>query len=276
MPKYLTGQELLQRWDIEGFELYHIIRHENLMPFDNTGRPVFHPDQQARLNYLQAWEDELRKLRKALLYQPNDGERRKRIVELKEKILEFKRTHRHSGDLGWSLFPIPESRDELAKLISILTRSLFSIQDVENFEQDEELIRYYEIRIPKTISSPKLKRKGINFNDSNSENASLLRKIGTEAESIYKYMVDKVGVTDKTLRSRLERKEAALLFLEKNKNKFFYISEKHLEDLDVFDFKSNQAKRDYMRRLLKIVFETIYPGNKYSGAKLFDSYKRLE
>ena len=75
------------------------------------------------------------------------------------------------------------------------------------------------------------------------------------------------------MQSRTERKKSALEYYRNNEEKFDQIKEYHLEDLEIFDFKSNQSKRDYMTRLLKIVLEDIFSGMSFSGNKIFDFYR---
>lgn len=105
------------------------------------------------------------------------------------------------------------------------------------------------------------------------DNGKLIRSVGREAEKIYGHIVRGEGVTDKSMNARVERKKCALDFFHNHEAEFEHIKEKHLVDLDVYGFKSNQTKRDYMRRLLKFILEDIFPGQTFSGSKIFDIYR---
>jgi hypothetical protein len=93
-----------------------------------------------------------------------------------------------------------------------------------------------------TIREP-LNEDNINFIDEHYEVekgfSSFLNNTGQEAEKIYKYIVQEIGVTDTSTKSRRERKEAVL----KNYNKIFpghrFIKESHLQDLEIYTFRRN-------------------------------------
>ncbi len=122
--------------------------------------------------------------------------------------------------------------------------------------------------MPVESESANAKREHAVFHESDIENINLLHEIGIEAEKIYTHIRKEIGVTDKKLDSRGDRKKAALLYFQDHEDQFHHIDEKHIEDLYIYDFKSSQSKRDFMSRLLKSVFNGKYPHLRLSGIQL--------
>lgn len=272
MTKYISGNELIARWDIEAFELYQMVWFGYILPFDDTGQEVYYPGQRAKLKTLNDMEQKLSLLRDGIKNQ-EDKANREEIKKLEEEIFEYEQSFFDPENYdGWGTSIRDKSYDERKKIISIIENSLYLKFIVEAIEDDEQIVNFKNLKV-QTRKVPKSTSKKLESEKILSDNRELIAVIGKEAEEIYEHIIKTIGATDKSMQSRTERRNSALEYYRNNEDKFDSIEETHLEDLDIFDFNSNQSKRDYMTRLLKTVLEDIFPDNIFSGTKIFNFYK---
>lgn len=290
MSDFISGNDLLKRWDIVGFELFEYVRAGKLEPLDSVGRPLLHPDipsssDLARIrSNLSLFDYDIDQQRDDLSGAEADAwsksvEAFKPIANHLRNIMiqSFQNDHaRYKAALsrenfGWKGCDLPEDTGQAEKMLSLIVDALYLREDVEQVE----MYAFKATDTGKGIldDQSRVSRKKLEVDRFISANPDLIQDIGAEAEIIYRHIVKEVGVTDKSINSRIERKKAALAYYQMNREHFCRISEKHLGDPDIFDFKSEQTKRDYMRRLLKVVLEDLFPSRKFPGDKLYSAFK---
>ncbi len=281
MSNYMRGQDLLERWDLMDFELFEYLSSGELRPCNEAGYLISHPyyktesEKSELFNSLKSSKDLLEE------YTTPSEERALKIRDMPNAEKGFAAVeHLFTGisaigmeshyaqelrralslpdkDLGWIGCKLPSNLPEAKKILKAIVDSLYYIDDILLLEQEWAKSEKNESE-----------EKYVEYED-------LIIKVGEECELIYKVIVQNVGVTDKSLTSRIERRDEALSYLKANGQEFNVIEHGHINDLGIFDFKSNQTKRDFMRRLLKAVIEDI-TAQKLSGRKLLDVYRMTQ
>ena len=258
MSEYISAPELLDRWGIRGFELYHVLRGQHLVPFDHFGREIYNPLLKKELDILDA-------MKKRLLsghLSPEETDR------LRVEIKEFKENHDLFG-WGWNTHDLPGDPKEENQALSTIGECLYLKSQIEAVESNEELVKKYKLKIPTKLLSKSDKAMEIL-----AANRNLVISIGNEAIFIYEHIKKTVGVTDSSIDPEALRKTASLNCLENNEEKFMHIKEKHLQNSWIFNFNSNQSKRDFMSRLMKDVLEDKFPFCTFPAIKTYEFWKR--
>jgi len=269
MTNFISGWDLLKEWNIRDFELFEYVNKGKLQPFNKIGRPVPHPDYRSK-GQINEWRSEIKSLKKSLsetrslikktekyhfsvLANINENLILSRIKNFEDKIERYKN---YSTDpYNWTNYNLPENEDEAKEILSLICNCLY----------------HNDIAVKISITKEEDKKK--ETNNVYYKHEKLIVIMAKEAETIYNFIVKKIGVTDKSIKSRSERRDAAIDFINNHPGEFKNIKEEHLRDLYIFDFNSSQSKRDYMRRILKIIMEDHFPEKTFSGAKLFDIYR---
>jgi hypothetical protein len=145
MSKWISGAELLSRWDIKSVELFDYVR-KGLRPHSILGKPMAPPNVSEKLGYLEEWEKELETL-KRLCKSPMDSrpvvrmrqekdrkERIKKVPHLEKKIKTLKEELSQIDTHSWENYTLTSSEQETRELIRGLTRALFEVANVKEIE----------------------------------------------------------------------------------------------------------------------------------------------
>ena len=106
-------------------------------------------------------------------------------------------------------------------------------------------------------------------------NIQLITKLGIETDEIYHAIKRAVGVTDKSLDSRSQRKKAAIGYFLEHRDEFELLTQERLDDTGFYIFGNNQTNRDFVSRILKAELETMFPGKSFSGIKAYQAYRNV-
>ena len=133
MAKRLAGKELLDRWEIEGFELLESVC-EGLQPYDcDTGQPIPSPQAQTLKNRLDELLDPARPrmtLRKALAECGIPG------VEAPDEDLDSLRDRLADLGVSWEGYHPSDSRQERISLISEVVNYCYELEDMKALEEN--------------------------------------------------------------------------------------------------------------------------------------------
>lgn len=148
MSDFITGHEILEQWDIAGFELFNHVSAGMLEPYDRLGRLRPHPYFLPNL--------ELERLKAKLRFQediveqtnnytvPQDHPQRQSLeASIREKrenalnAIAWLKSELYDGSkagtpesLGWRDSELPENEEKAQELLYIILESLYRKQDV--------------------------------------------------------------------------------------------------------------------------------------------------
>ncbi len=308
IDKYYTGWDLLERLDITPFQLLKLIKKHKLRPHDQTGEFACRPDSMEFIKQCNQITRNLLALKNSIRAKISKGITRSEYRDLeniRQKLhIEYQSLYeKHPWDpFDWTTyFPeLDESGTEGAfKLICDLFFHEVDILKLEGKYEDKIIDKSGELgindiiqnvlddRIHYSEKSEFINEGDIKFiddevidkhKDQNSDildpdELKTLISVGKNAEDIYYHIREEVGVTDKALNSRSLRRDAAMDFFRKKLKGNSLIAENHLEDLDIYTFKSEQTLRNFMRRLLNKIMRDVLQNKRVSGSRLYSLYK---
>lgn len=145
-PKWLTGKELRDRWQIKSFELFEHIKI-GLQPYDITGNPKPPPDVSERVKKLKQLELSLQDAENPCTvwvdFECQDGGYEKTITlrecqspvfdQMEEEVRLLRSELQEVSD-SWCGYIPPEEEKDLQAIFGQMDRSLFLAEDVERYE----------------------------------------------------------------------------------------------------------------------------------------------
>lgn len=163
MANYISGDDLLKRWDIRGLELAELVYKGVLIPLDEFGETVYHPE-------FKTWIDKQNEIRERLF--DLSGKRRdykerilrhqeelqgkginKSFDEAKEDLFLLVRQELYDFEakydlfgFGWNQFDFPYYPDEAREIVNLLCNSIYPMENVHQLELDDDIIKVYGIR----------------------------------------------------------------------------------------------------------------------------------
>jgi len=173
MRKWISGQKILERYDMEGFELFGYVK-KGLQPYNQKGELKPRPDVSEKLSELKEQKKNLaileRRIKKSI--DPNDirqmilNVRQKRagmddekeLHDTKERIKTIEGELPQNNLYSWKDYSLPDPEKEAIKIVNDLINSLFKTTEFIKLKKQSE-------EEPSTISftknnlSPNQKRK---------------------------------------------------------------------------------------------------------------------
>ena len=161
MSKWISGEELLERWHIRDFELFNDYVRKGLQPYNQFGQSISPSDLMEKVTDIDLLKKEMVRIREiheemaehigrneaGISYEKAIGPLEKHI-EQSEKMLSSVR------GLDWNEIEHPASVKEAKQIITELVNSLFKMEDVEEF-QKQFGIKGKADEVPKPISTPR-------------------------------------------------------------------------------------------------------------------------
>ncbi len=181
MSDWISGRELLTKWNIIERELFEYLR-QGLQPYDRIRlTPVPPPDIAENLNILEEWKEELESIEGYTKKPQGEWEdmiiaRRqasgiddvKRVKELKEKITKTDQELSEFNIISWEHYQLPDLDEEASILLNdIILNFIFIKSDVENFEKKQNLesLADYKDDLIEDSSDPILEKNSVDEND---------------------------------------------------------------------------------------------------------------
>ena len=243
MPKWISGQELLTRWNIKGIELLEYV-NEGLQPHTLAGRPIPPPDALEELTELEPWKkriEELKRLcklsdsRSIVKYRQLTAKEdyRNEIKALEEKVKNLETKLSKGNSYSWENFQPADSEAATALIINSLVDSLFELSDAMAFEKEHA-----------TGQEDK----------TDSEIIDLIKAVKPELEKMYK-AIKKVGFSGRLPDAEDQWRQAALNMLQRNKKEFTLLTKEDLMDKEIYVLTSGQERRDFVGKTLRKIVE---------------------
>ena len=146
MSKWISGSEVLKKWDIKPIELYECVR-KGLQPYNQLGEPIADPATIEKQNKLPKLEKELKaihhclkepkNLRETIIANSREGagfdDKNRRIV-LEDTIKSIKKELSGTDSSSWKDYQISCREDEALSLLNDLTDYYYMKKDLEEFE----------------------------------------------------------------------------------------------------------------------------------------------
>ena len=159
MSGYLTGEELLERWEIKPLELHPLIERGHLIPWDDTGDFFYHPKRKEQLDYVNGLKKRVSELydkdeRGRYKIPLSEEEREIEHNELISQIRKYKKSNRLFGT-GWTEYGLPFDKEEERAILKALggRGCLYSKNQIEAIEKDQSLSDRSNIRVPDEVKS---------------------------------------------------------------------------------------------------------------------------
>jgi hypothetical protein len=157
MSKWLTGNDLLKKWKIEQFQLFGLVKEEDLQPHDpETGRLVSPPDTQKLIIELKVLQELLIERRRwyertwpkppgitplaipTAVYLAENKDRierdKKQIKDYENRIKELKDKIDHQG-CSWKNYNLPDSKKDTLKVLKSLRSYIYKPENVAEVEK---------------------------------------------------------------------------------------------------------------------------------------------
>ena len=140
MAKWPSGNELTDKWNIQGFELLDLVC-KGLQPYDPaTGVPVPPPEIRAKRDMLQEHRRQLGDSVKVVVFDTSRGWRNPKMVEeITQQGIEFLDSEIAEAGSSWENCCLPESKEDRLSLISEALSYVYKQEDVERFEVKHNL-----------------------------------------------------------------------------------------------------------------------------------------
>ncbi|HOM03542.1 MAG TPA: hypothetical protein PLH43_12070 [Acetivibrio sp.] len=151
MSNWLTGQELLERWQIKAFQLFDHVKN-NLQPYDQLGQPKPPPDVYAKLQKLKRLEDKLEMANIPQIvwvdYEWQDGGYEKEVIPREEENYIYDQIEDEVNSLKselkdaptcWHYYELPEREEDCIPIFDELKKSFFRIKDIEKYEKTNKI-----------------------------------------------------------------------------------------------------------------------------------------
>ena len=138
MSKWISGEELLERWDIKDFELLDNFVKKGLQPHTSTGKPISPSDLTAKVLDVKSLELELHQAEKDLHeYEP---EARQEVEHsLIKPLLDKLKTYKKAQSQDWTDFELPKDEAEAKQVLDELVGTLFHIDQVQEVAEKDGL-----------------------------------------------------------------------------------------------------------------------------------------
>jgi hypothetical protein len=157
MPKWISGKDLLKRWNIFDFELFEYVK-QGLQPHSKLCKPISPPDVSEELNHAEKLEGTLLEYRRVKhLWETRskskpifpivrifhvmdimDGVEDK-IAHTEQEIKTQKEKLSQMNIYSWGNCQLPESEEEASSLFNCLANYIYKMDQVEEFEKEFNL-----------------------------------------------------------------------------------------------------------------------------------------
>ena len=161
MSKWISGEELLERWHIRDFELFQDCVRKGLQPYDELGQTISPSHLMEKITDIDILKKEKVRIREIhdewaqeLGWNEVGPSYEKEIGPLEKHIEQSEKRLSSVKDVDWNDIEDPESEMEAKQIITELVNSLFKMEDVEEF-QKQFGIKGKADEVPKPISTPR-------------------------------------------------------------------------------------------------------------------------
>ena len=138
MSKWISGEELLKKWDIQDFELFYDFVKKGLQPHTSMGKPISPSDIMAKVLDVKSLELELHQAEKDLHeYEPEARQEVEHFVikPLVDKLDRYKKAQ----SLEWNEFELPEGQAQASRVLLTIVHALFHIDQVQEIDEKQGL-----------------------------------------------------------------------------------------------------------------------------------------
>ncbi len=138
MSKWISGEELLERWDIKDFELLDNFVKKGLQPHTSTGKPISPSDIMGIVLRVKSLELELHQAEKDLHeYEPEARQEAEHFVI--EPLLDKLERYKKAQSLDWNDFELPKDEAEASHVLAIIVHALFHIDQAQGVAEKDGL-----------------------------------------------------------------------------------------------------------------------------------------
>jgi hypothetical protein len=262
MPKWISGEKLMEDWQIVGLELFDYVK-QGLHPYNKVGEKLSPPDVSEKMIFLKKLEVKLTSLEKRfdvsdkrpLVRLRQEKQKEKDMVEiemLRNNISNIKSELSIIDIYSWANFHLSTEEGDGLAVINLLTASLYKIEDILKFgtTHNNKGVKVISKKVIELIKNDQVR---------------------SEVKRLYDVLKKEVGFASNVIDPDNKYHEAALNEYRKNKNQFEYIKEDHLQDRKIYALNTAQTKRDFIGRLLKKIVSENNLGN-YGAQRLYAAY----
>ena len=136
MSKWISGQQLLNEFGIEAFELFYDYVQKGLQPYNDLGNPISASYVVAKITKLPGLKEQYHEKRYSEAEIGNDELKKFDATighELLAQIEHYENWTRSIRDLDWNKFKLPETEAEARVVLTELVNSLYHIDDIKKF-----------------------------------------------------------------------------------------------------------------------------------------------
>lgn len=160
MSKWISGQQLLNDFGIEAFELFEDYIRKGLQPYNDLGKPISPLSLFEKIVNIP-WLKEQYQEKRYSEAEFGDNDLRKFDATIGHDLLtqiEYYENWAHSvSDLDWNKFKLPETEAEAKAVLNELVISLYHIDDIKIFFGVKEVEIFKKEIIPELPKAKKLR-----------------------------------------------------------------------------------------------------------------------
>jgi hypothetical protein len=235
MSKWISGEELLDNFDIKGIELLKFVT-DGLQPYNQVGKPTPPPAIKIKFAELDRLKKRLAELnefskfsdpRPIIRYRRSQAAKthEDEIHELNEKIALLEQELSNPTAITWANYIAADSEEEVEKIINFLASSLYKSEDVSTLKNSIAIQRDSKI-------------------------IKIIKAVKPELESVYS-AIREVGFSSELQEPEERWKKAALKRIKQNRSFFKILTEKDLTDKKIYRLNGGQERRDFIGNILK-------------------------
>jgi len=163
MCKWISGQQLLNDFEIRDFELFYDYVQKRLQPHNNLGQPISPLDVVEEITNIAKLKGKYGELRYSVEELGNEELQKfdaTRGYDLLAQIENYEKWVLSVKGLDWNEFKFPKMKAEAAAVLTALVNSLYHIEDIKKYFSEPEIEKKEIIpELPELEAGPKKARK---------------------------------------------------------------------------------------------------------------------